>query len=412
MNRKKPELLAPAGDREKLQMALLYGADAVYLGGPAYGLRASGGNFSREALPSAIALTHAQGKKVYVTVNVYPHNDELADLPGYLRYLAEVGADAVLLSDLGVFSIARETVPSLSLHISTQANTANWAAAEAWRKLGADRVVLAREMSVDEIRETRRRSAVALEMFVHGAMCISYSGRCLISSYLTGRDANRGQCTQPCRWRYHLVEEERPGQYFPVEEDARGTYFFNSKDLCLLPHLPDVIESGIDSLKIEGRMRSVHYVASVTKTYRAAIDAYDRDPAKFAVQPDWLAELEKVSHRAYTAGFFYGAQGAENQIYENAAYRQTTVFIGVVEAYDPATGWAAVEQRNHMRVGEEIEVLQPTEDTFRQPLEEMRDDVGRALTAAPHPQQKVRIKMRQPVAVGAILRRPTEKEAK
>lgn len=412
MNCKKPELLAPAGDREKLKMALLYGADAVYLGGPAYGLRASSGNFSREALPVAIALAHAQRKKVYVTVNVYPHNEELADLPGYLRYLAEVGADAILVSDFGVFSVARETVPSLPLHISTQANTVNWAAAEAWRELGAERVVLAREMSVEEIRETRRRTSVELEMFVHGAMCISYSGRCLISSYLTGRDANRGQCTQPCRWRYHLVEEERPGQVFPVEEDERGTYFFNSKDLCLLPHLPAVIESGIDSLKIEGRMRSVHYVASVTKTYRSAIDAYDRGPGQFAMQTEWLAELEKVSHRDYTAGFFCGTRGAEDQIYGSASYMQTTVFVGLVEAYDPATGWVAVEQRNHMRVGEEIEVLQPTAATFRQRLAEMQDDMGRTITAAPHPQQKIRIKMRQPVEVGAILRRPIEKEEK
>ena len=406
MNGKKPELLAPAGDREKLEMALLYGADAVYLGGPAYGLRSLSGSFSRDGLRAAVALTHERGKKAYVTVNVYPHNEELADLPGYLRYLAEIGADAVLVSDLGVFTVAREVVPGLPIHISTQANTVNWAAAEAWRKLGAARVVLAREMSQEEIREVRRRTSVALEIFVHGAMCISYSGRCLISSYLTGRDANRGSCAQPCRWRYHLVEEERPGQVFPVEEDDHGTYFFNSKDLCLLPHLPKVIESGVDSLKIEGRMKSVHYVASVVKTYRVAIDAYGSDPAHFAVQPEWRAELDKVSHRAYTAGFFCGATGAEAQIYGTSSYQQTSTFVGLVEAYDPMSGWAAVEQRNHMKVGEEIEVFQPEGAAFRQPIEEMRDAAGNAIKAAPHPQQKIRMKMRQPVVAGAILRRP------
>ncbi len=410
MNREKPELLAPAGDQEKLEMALLYGADAVYLGGPAYGLRSSSGNFSRDGLRAAIALTHGQRKKVYVTVNVYPHNEELAGLSEYLQYLAEIGADAVLISDLGVFSLARETVPSLPIHISTQANTVNWAAVEAWHKLGAARVVLAREMSRDEIREARRHTSAALEMFVHGAMCISYSGRCLISSYLTGRDANRGSCTHPCRWRYRLVEEERPGQYFPVEEDAQGTYFFNSKDLCLLPHLPDVIESGVDSLKIEGRMKSVHYVASVTKTYRTAIDAYVNDPAHFAVRPEWRAELDKVSHRAYTAGFFYGQTGAEDQIYEHASYIQTSVFVGVVEAYDPVTGWGLVEQRNHMKVGQEIEVFQPKGDTFRQCIEELQDDEGTPIAAAPHPQQKIRIRMRQPVMAGAIIRRPLVRE--
>ncbi|MGP1585853.1 MAG: peptidase U32 family protein [Schwartzia sp. (in: firmicutes)] len=406
MEGKKPELLAPAGDEEKLKMALLYGADAVYLGGPAYGLRALGGNFSRDGLRSAVAMAHRQGKKAYVTVNVYPHNEELADLPGYLRHLAEIAADAILVSDLGVFSVARDVVPTLPVHISTQANTVNWAAAEAWRKLGAARVVLAREMSREEILDVRRKTAVELEMFVHGAMCISYSGRCLISSYLTGRDANRGSCAQPCRWRYHLVEEERPGQIFPVEEDDHGTYFFNSKDLCLLPHLSEVMESGVDSLKIEGRMKSVHYVASVVKTYRAAIDAYFRAPKHFFVRPAWLEELEKVSHRAYTAGFFLGATGAADQIYGTASYQQTSVFVGVVEGYEPMSGWAAVEQRNHIKAGEEIEVLSPHGDPFRQSIEEMRDDAGAVIASAPHAQQKIQIKMKQPVMVGSILRRP------
>ena len=410
--KKKPELLAPAGDKEKLETALRYGADAVYLGGPAYGLRAQSGNFSREEMPRVLALAHAQGKKAYVTVNVYPHNEELVDLPDYLRYLHEIGTDAVLIADLGIFSIARATVPQLPIHISTQANTVNWAAAEAWRRMGASRVVLAREMSFKEIREIRQHSSAELEIFVHGAMCISYSGRCLISSYLTGRDANQGNCTQPCRWRYRLVEEQRPGQYFPVEEDERGTYFFNSKDLCLLPHIAEILESGIDSLKIEGRMKGVHYVASVTKTYRAAIDSYFDDPVRFYIAPQWREELDKVSHRAYTVGFYDGAPEAAGQIYGNASYIQTSEFVGLVESYNAKTGWAVVEQRNNMKEGQEIEIFQPAAPLFRQRLEEMQDEDGTPIDVAPHAQQRLRIKMRNPVVAGAILRRPlTGKEA-
>ena len=336
MKQKKPELLAPAGNMEKLKMAILYGADAVYLGGEAYGLRAQGGNFSREELTEAARFAHERGKKIYVTVNVYPRNDELPALPEYLRFLRDAGADAILVSDLGVFSIAREVVPNLPVHISTQANTVNYAAVDAWARLGAERVVLAREASLAEIREIRRRSDAELELFVHGAMCISYSGRCLMSNYFTGRDANRGNCAQACRWRYALMEETRPGQYFPVEEDARGTYIFNSKDLCLMPYLAEVIESGVDSLKIEGRMKSVHYVASVTKAYRMAIDAYFEAPEAFAVDPTWLEELDKVSHRAYTDGFFHGGPPEDAQIYGSSSYTQTSDFVGLALDYDAA----------------------------------------------------------------------------
>ncbi|MBQ7515570.1 MAG: U32 family peptidase [Schwartzia sp.] len=412
MTRKKPELLAPAGNMEKLKMALAYGADAVYLGGPAYGLRAQGGNFTRAELVEAAALAHRQGKKAYVTVNVYPRNEELADLPDYLRFLRDIPVDAALVADLGVFSLAREEAPGLPLHVSTQANAVNWAAVEAWRRLGAARVVLAREMSLAEIREVRQRVPVELEMFVHGAMCISYSGRCLMSSYFTGRDSNRGNCAQACRWRYQLMEEKRPGQFFPVEEDGRGTYFFNSKDLCLLPRLAEVLESGVDSLKIEGRMKSVHYVASVTWTYRQAIDRYFENPAAFAADPAWRDELDKVSHRAYTTGFTFGPPAAEDQIYGASSYIRTSDFVGLVREYDAASGWALVEQRNHMAVGEEIEVFQPGRPAFRQILEEMTDEGGEPISAAPHPQQMVRIRLRQPAAALAILRRDTKgKEA-
>ena len=411
MKQKKPELLAPAGNMEKLKMAILYGADAVYLGGEAYGLRAQGGNFSREELTEAARFAHERGKKIYVTVNVYPRNDELPALPEYLRFLRDAGADAILVSDLGVFSIAREVVPNLPVHISTQANTVNYAAVDAWARLGAERVVLAREASLAEIREIRRRSDVELELFVHGAMCISYSGRCLMSNYFTGRDANRGNCAQACRWRYALMEETRPGQYFPVEEDARGTYIFNSKDLCLMPYLAEVIESGVDSLKIEGRMKSVHYVASVTKAYRMAIDAYFEAPEAFAVDPAWLEELDKVSHRAYTDGFFHGGPPEDAQIYGSSSYTQTSDFVGLALDYDAAAGFALVEQRNHMRVGEEIEIFQPQGEGWRQKIVDMTDETGAAIEAAPHPQQHVRIRMERPIEKYAILRRDLKEES-
>lgn len=405
MKQKKPELLAPAGNMEKLKMAFLYGADAVYLGGEKYGLRAQGGNFSQEELAEAARFARERGKKIYVTVNVYPHNAELAALPDYLRYLQAIGADAILVSDLGVFSVARETVPELPVHISTQANTVNYAAVNAWARLGAERVVLAREVPLEDIKEIRRCCDVELEMFVHGAMCISYSGRCLMSNYFTGRDANRGNCAQACRWRYALMEETRPGQYFPVEEDGRGTYIFNSKDLCLMPYLAEVIESGVDSLKIEGRMKSVHYVASVTKAYRMAIDAYCDSPETFSVNPAWTEELDKVSHRTYTDGFFHGELPTDAQIYGSSSYTQTSEFIGLVLDFDETTGFALVEQRNHMTVGEEIEIFQPKGEGWRQRLADMKDEEGMRIEAAPHPQQHVYIRMERPIEKYAILRR-------
>lgn len=402
---KRPELLAPAGTLEKMKMAILYGADAVYLGGQAFGLRALGGNFTDAELREAVAFAHARGKKVYVTVNVYPHDGDMDGLPEYLRFLERIHVDALLVADLGVFSVARDVVPSLPLHVSTQANTVNVAAVRAWKALGAQRVVLARELSLREIADIRSAVDVELEMFVHGAMCISMSGRCLLSAYMTGRDANRGACAQSCRWRYALMEEQRPGEYFPIDEDEHGTYIMNSKDLCLLPYLTDVIATGVDSLKIEGRMKSVHYVASVTKAYRAAIDAYSADPAQFAINSAWTTELGKVSHRPYTTGFALHRATADDQIYGSSSYEQTSDFIGLVRSYDAATGWATVEQRNHMRVGEEIELFQPTLAGFRQTLGEMTDEAGVPIDRAPHPQQIVHIRMEQPVEPYAIVRR-------
>ena len=409
--KKRPELLAPAGTMEKLQMALAYGADAAYLGGVQFGLRAFGGNFANEEIRAAVQLAHGAGKKVYVTVNVFPHNDDLVSLPDYLRFLAEVGADAVLVADLGVFMLVREAAPTLPVHISTQANNVNWRTVRAWQELGAARVVLARELSCEEIREIRRHTSVELELFVHGAMCISYSGRCLLSSYFTGRDANRGACAQSCRWKYALVEMSRPGEYYPIAEDERGTYIMNSKDLCLLPHLDEVVGCGVDSLKIEGRMKSVHYVASVVKAYRMALDAcLSGNP--YEVREEWRAELEKVSHRAYTTGFFFGKTTGADQIYGSSSYEQTSDFVGLVRAYDPVTQIATVEQRNNMKLGQEIEVFQPVGAPFRQNLSEMWDEEGQEIAAAPHPQQIVRMRMMQEVAANSILRRdvPMKKE--
>ena len=402
---KKPELLAPAGNMEKLKMALLYGADAVYLGGKAFGLRAFGGNFTNEELQEAVDFAHKLGKKIYVTVNIFPHNSDIAKLPAYLTFLNEIKVDAILVADLGVFTLAKEYAPDVELHISTQANNTNWAAVNAWAELGASRVVLAREMSLEEIKEIREKCSVELEMFVHGAMCISYSGRCLMSNYLTGRDANRGSCAQPCRWNYALVEEKRPGQYFPVLEDERGTYIFNSKDMCLLPYLPDVIASGVDSLKIEGRMKSVHYAASVVKAYREAIDNYFAAPEQFEVKKEWVEELDKVSHRAYTTGFYYGRPTEKDQIYGTSSYTQTSDFVGLVLDYDEKTGFATVEQRNNMKVGQEIEIFQPHLAGYRQILQEMYNNEGEAIQVAPHPQQIVKIRMEKPVEPYGILRR-------
>ena len=409
--RKKPELLAPAGTMEKLQMALAYGADAAYLGGAQFGLRAFGGNFTNEEIRAAVNLAHGVGKKIYVTVNVFPHNEDLVSLPDYLRFLADVEVDAVLVADLGVFMLAREVAPQLPVHISTQANNVNWRTVRAWQELGAERVVLARELSREEIREIRRHTDVEMELFVHGAMCISYSGRCLLSSYFTGRDANRGGCAQSCRWKYALVEESRPGECYPIEEDARGTYIMNSKDLCLLPYLDEVVDSGIDSLKIEGRMKSVHYVASVVKAYRMALDAC-LTGTSYKVREEWLTELEKVSHRSYTTGFFFGKTTEADQIYGSSSYEQTSDFVGLVRAYDEKTKIAAVEQRNNMKLGQEIEIFQPVGASFRQKLAEMWDTEGQEIAAAPHPQQIIRMRMAQPVEVNSILRRdvPIKKE--
>ena len=399
----KPELLAPAGNMEKLHMALLYGADAVYLGGKMFGLRAFASNFSLAEMDEAVAFAHSLHKKVYVTVNIFAHNEDVNALPDYLRSLQAIGVDALLISDFGVWSVAREIIPEMPLHVSTQANTTNWAAVKAWENLGASRVVLARELSFTEMKEIGSKTEVELEAFVHGAMCISYSGRCWLSSYLTGRDGNRGACAQVCRWEFNLTEKNRPGEVYDVAGDEQGTYIMNSKDLCLLPYLLQLMEAGICSFKIEGRMKSAHYAASVVSVYRRAIDACWRDPQHYTVKQEWLDELEKVSHRPYTTGFALGKPDATAQVYTTSSYLQTHEFVGLVRDWD--NGRLTVEQRNHMKEGETLEVFCPDGSLRTLVLQEMRNQEGEPIVAAQHPQMVFTCRAAESIPESAILRR-------
>ncbi len=408
----KMELLAPAGNMDKLKMALLYGADAVYLGGKSFGLRAFSDNFSMEEMEEAVRYAHGLGKKVHVTVNIFPHNADLNGLPEYLTSLRDIHVDAVLIADPGIFSLARQIVPDLPIHISTQANVTNWASAKFWHDAGAKRVVMAREVSLKDVKAIHDKVPVELEGFVHGAMCISYSGRCLLSNYFTeNRDSNRGQCVQCCRFKYNVVEEKRPGQYFPVMEDERGTYIFNSKDLCLLPYLPDLYDAGLCSLKIEGRMKSVHYVATVVKVYRQALDAYERDPEHFRVLPEWVEELEKISHRPYTRGFSVSRPTEADQVYSHSSNTQTHEFIGLVRSYDAERKLAWIEQRNHFKVGQTVEFLQPKGRLVRCAVSRILDEDGQDLDAARHAQQVVAIPVNEPLEAYSMMRREMKSHA-
>lgn len=334
-----------------------------------------------------------------MTVNIFAHNEDIDGLEQYLGQLADIPIDAFIVSDPGVIMMIREAIPYAEIHLSTQANMTNYKTAEFWHKQGVKRIVLARELTFDEIRELRRRlpEALELEAFIQGAMCISYSGRCLLSNFMIERDANRGECAHPCRWKYRLVEEQRPGEYFPIEEDERGTYILNSRDLCMIEHIPDLIRSGLASGKIEGRMKSIFYVATVVGAYRRAIDAYYADPEGCVFNPEWLTELKKVSHREFTTGFYYKKPTNKDQNYQTSAYTREYTFVGLVKSYDEKTGFALVEQRNKMNLGDEIEVFGPHTDFFTQKIEVMLDEEGQPIESAPHPQQLVRIKMDQPV---------------
>ena len=352
-----PEILAPAGNMEKAIVAMEYGADALYLSGKAFGMRAKAGNFGRDELKEIVAMAHARGVKIYVTVNVFAHNDEIDLLPPYLQELEELGVDALIVADLGVIALAKEYAPSIPLHLSTQANTVNYRAAKVWAEMGIDRLVMARELTRDEIQKVCQETKAEIEVFVHGAMCMAYSGRCLLSNVLTGRDANRGECAQSCRWRYAVVEETRPGEYMPIEEDHGGTHIFNSKDLRLIEYIPDLVQIGVDSLKIEGRMKSSFYVATVVRAYRQALDLYAADPENYVLPQELLDELDKVSHRPYYAGFFVPTDAGIHR--PTGSYIREYDVVGIVESWDNETQEAVVAVRNRLSLGEDVEIMQP-----------------------------------------------------
>ncbi|QIB69443.1 U32 family peptidase [Aminipila butyrica] len=404
---KKIELLAPAGDLEKLKIAIDYGADAVYFGGEMFSLRAGAGNLTLEEIREGVEYAHARGKKAYLTVNIYAHNEDIKPFEEYLNKIKDLDIDAFLVSDPGILLLLKEAIPQAELHLSTQANMTNFKAAEFWHHQGVKRIVLARELTFQEIHQLQRKLPEGMEMeaFVQGAMCISYSGRCLLSNYMIERDANRGQCAHPCRWKYSLVEEQRPNEYYPVEEDQRGTYILNSRDLCMIEYIPELIEAGLASAKIEGRMKSVFYVATIVSAYRKAIDAYYENPENYEFQEEWLQELKKVSHREFTTGFYFDKATNKDQDYQTSAYTREYSFTGLVKDYDAATGLALVEQRNKMSVGEEIEIFGPYTDFFTQTLEVLLDEDGQPLESAPHPQQLLQIKVNQPVTAGFMLRK-------
>lgn len=405
---KKIELLAPAGDLEKMKTAVLYGADAVYFGGEMFSLRAGAGNLTIDEMKEGVAFAHERGAKAYLTVNIFAHNEDIEPLREYLAKIKDIDIDAFIVSDPSVMVLIREAMPEAELHLSTQANMTNYVTAKFWADYGLKRLVLARELTFEEIKEIKKHlpDGVSIEAFVQGAMCISYSGRCLLSNFMIERDANRGMCAHPCRWKYHLVEEQRPGEYFPVEEDDRGTYILNSRDLCMIEYIPELIEAGIDSFKIEGRMKSAFYVATIVGAYRRAIDAYYADPAGYKFDPEWLAELKKVSHREFTTGFYFDKPTNKDQNYQTSAYTRDYSFVGYVKAYDAATGYAEVEQRNKMSIGEEIEVFGPFTDFYTQTITEMYDlETGEPVESAPHPQQMLRMKLERPVSEGFMLRK-------
>ena len=394
-NIKKPELLIPAGNLETLKTAIIYGADAVYIGGEAFGLRAKADNFSIEDMKAGIDFAHERGKKVYVTANILAHNRDIAEAEDYFRELSHTGADAVIISDPGLFEISKEINPDMEIHISTQANNTNYRTFLFWYKLGAKRVVSARELSLEEIKEIRRNipDDLEIESFVHGAMCISYSGRCLLSSFMAGRDANQGACTHPCRWKYSLMEEKRPGEYFPVTENERGTYIFNSKDLCMIEHIPELLDSGIDSLKIEGRMKTALYVATVARTYRRAIDDFFESPELYRERLElYKEEIGKCTTRDFTTGFYFGKPQSDSQIYDSNTYHKNYIYLGTVAGVED--GYALIEQKNKFSVGDEIEIMKPDFENVRTKVLEIRDaDSMESMESCPHPKQKLKLRL-------------------
>ena len=407
---KKPELLIPASSLEVLKTAVIFGADAVYIGGEVFSLRAKSKNFSMDDMREGIAFAHAHGTKVYVTANILAHNGDLEGVEAYFHELKEIGPDALIISDPGVFQIAKEICPEIDVHISTQANNTNYRTYRFWHDLGATRVVSARELSIDELRELRANipEELEIETFIHGAMCISYSGRCLLSSYFTGRDANQGACTHPCRWKYAIMEETRPGEYLPVYENERGTYIFNSKDLCMIDHIPELAEAGIVSAKIEGRMKTALYVATVARTYRKAIDDFFESPEKYQANMPWyLDQISNCTYRQFTTGFFYGKPSEEAQIYDSNTYVKEYTYLGIVGEQNEE-GLYCIEQRNKFSVGEEIEVMKPNGENITVTVKAIKDEKGADMESAPHPQQILFIDLGQPLEKYDILRRKEE----
>ncbi len=404
---RKPELLIPASSLEVLKTAVVFGADAVYIGGEAFGLRAKAKNFSMEDMKEGIAFAHAHGVKVYVTANILAHNRDLEGVRAYFEELKEIKPDALIIADPGVFMLAKEICPEIERHISTQANNTNYLTYQFWYQQGAKRVVSARELSMEELRELRAHipEDLEIETFVHGAMCISYSGRCLLSNYFTGRDANQGACTHPCRWKYAVMEESRPGEYLPVYENERGTYIFNSKDLCMIEHIPELLESGIDSFKIEGRMKTALYVATVARTYRKAIDDCLKSRELYEEHMPWYKEqIAACTYREFTTGFFYGKPDESSQIYDNNTYQKGYTYLGIVGDVD-AENYIHLEQRNKFSVGEMIEIMKPDGENLAVRVEAILNEEGEAMESAPHPQQKLRVKLSGKADVCDILRR-------
>ena len=404
---RKPELLIPASSLEVLKTAVRFGADAVYIGGEAFSLRAKARNFSREDMAEGIAFAHANGVKVHVTANILAHNKDIDEAEKYFEELRELAPDALIISDPGMFTLAKKICPGIEIHISTQANNTNYMTFRFWHEMGAKRVVCARELSLAEIAEIRERipEDLEIESFIHGAMCISYSGRCLLSNYLVGRDANQGACTHPCRWKYSIVEEKRPGEYMPVFENERGTYIFNSKDLCMVEHMDDILNSGIDSLKIEGRMKTALYVATVARTYRKAIDDYMEAPEKYKANMSWYQEqISNCTYRQFTTGFFYGKPDEHTQIYDNNTYVKEYTYLGYAEEVDE-NGFAHITQRNKFTVGEMIEIMKPDGRNITATVRAIYDEDGNSVESAPHPQQKLAVDLGTEIEKYDLLRR-------
>ena len=404
---KKPELLIPASSLEVLKTAVIFGADAVYIGGEAYGLRAKAKNFSMEDMKEGIEFAHAHNVRVFVTANILAHNEDLEGVEQYFKELKELKPDALIIADPGVFTIARKICPEIEAHISTQANNTNYLTYNFWHEQGATRVVAARELSLAEIKELRGKipEELEIEAFIHGAMCISYSGRCLLSNYFTGRDANKGACTHPCRWKYAVVEEQRPGEYLPVYENERGTYIFNSKDLCMIEHIPEIIDAGINSLKVEGRMKTALYVATVARTYRKAIDDYLESEEKYRANMEWYkAEIGKCTYRQFTTGFFFGKPDENTQIYDSNTYMTEYTYLGIVGEKNSQNQYM-IEQRNKFSVGEKIEVMKPDGTNVEVTVRSITDEEGNPMESAPHPKQKLWIDLGVELDRYDILRR-------